>query len=180
MESCKVLAGRLLGRARLVVAVAAFMGAGALAEATVIPVGSGSKEASVQIDFADGAFYTFGVAFDGPMTGMGLLDIIEANTTLTSVRTDFGWAVMLDGFTYDGHSNIGYGGGEDWWHYWAKDSGQSPWAYQMKGALERIVSDGSWDGWVYGRAEAPIPEPATALLLCVAGSLLLRRSRRVR
>jgi hypothetical protein len=179
MESCAVGAGRLLGRVRLAAAIAGLLGVAALAEGTLIPVGSGADEASVQIDFADGASYTFEVAFDGLATGMGLLDIIEANTTLTTVRNDYGWGVFVEGFIYEGHSNTGYGGGENWWHYWVQDL-TGAWISPPYGAAMRTVTDGSADGWVYGRADAPLPEPATALLLGVAGGVLLRRSRRVR
>ncbi len=180
MLNREVLVEGLLGRVRVAVAIAGLLGAAVFAEATVIPVGSGANEASVQVDFADGASYTFFVSFDGAMTGMGLLDVIEANTTLIVTRSDFGWGAFVDGFTYDGHSNVGYAGGENWWHYWVKEAGESSWTSPSYGAATRAVADGSSDGWVYGRAGAPIPEPAAVALIGAASFFVLRRSRRAR
>lgn len=180
MKAGAGLAGIWVKRMARFVAAGVLLGAAAAAPAAVIPVGSGSDQAYVQVEFGDGAVYTFEVSFDGSVKGLGLLDIIEANTTLTTVRIDFGWGVMVDGFIYDGHSNIGFGGGENYWHYWVKDPGQSEWVYPSYGAATRSAADGSWDGWVYGRAGAPIPEPAAVLLTGTATGLVLRRYRRSR
>ena len=54
-------------------------------------MGSGENEANVVIEFSDGGLYTFEVGFDGTTTGLGLFDVIEAETTLTTVRDDFGF-----------------------------------------------------------------------------------------
>ena len=147
---------------------------GASAMATVVPVGMGDNHAALQVEFADGANYTFEVAFDGAMSGMGLFDAVEAATGLTTVRV-FGGA-FIDGVTYDGHSNVGFGGGEDWWHYWIKAPG-GEWQMSFISATERVVADGTADGWVYGRGTPPLPEPATAMLLLAAAGGLGRRRR---
>lgn len=147
------------------------------AGATPIGVGTGDNRAEVYIEFGDGATYTFEVAFDDIVNGMELLDIVEAHEPLTTVRS-FG-GMFLDGITYDGHSNIGYDGGENWWHYWTRDGGGEWFAPQAYGALDREVHDGSSDGWIYGRDGAPLPEPGT-VLLSVAGMAFALRRRRVR
>lgn len=162
----------------LIVSVLSLSAAGA--PAALMPVGSGASNAMVVINFKDGAIYEFALAFDGSPTGIGLFDIIEDATTLTTVRQDFGWGVFIDGISYDGHSNMGFGGGEDWWHYWIKDSALDPWQAPMYGAADRAVTDGCSDGWVYGGASEPVPEPATmALLAAGAGAAMihLRRKR---
>lgn len=147
------------------------------AMATVIPVGTGTKHAEVYIEFGDGANYQFNVAFDGSPTGMELLDIIEANEPLSTNRV---WGGMfMDGMTYDGHSNVGYAGGENWWHYWTREPDVEWFDPQAYGAFDRIVQDGSSDGWIYGRVGAPLPEPATLVLLGAA-SLFVSRRRRAR
>ncbi|MBI4581729.1 MAG: hypothetical protein HY718_18680, partial [Planctomycetes bacterium] len=107
---------------------------------------------------------------------LDLLDAIEAGTTLTTIRV-FG-GLFIDGISYDGHGNSGFGGGEDWWHYWTRDA-DSPWTSPFFGAGDRVAQDGSADGWIYGRDGAPLPEPATAVLgLAGAALLAIPRSRR--
>lgn len=150
----------------------------AAAQATAIPVGDGTSQAEVTVEFADGASYVFEVLFDGSTTGLGLMDIVEACTTLTTVRNDFGWGVLVDGISYEGHSNVGYDGGENWWHYWIKAPGGA-WESPSYGAVDRTVTDGSSDAWIYGRAGMPAPEPAAVMLATLATKFVLRRSRRV-
>ena len=145
-----------------------------------ITVGSGSNTANVVVNFKDGAAYEFAVSFDGPRTGIGLFDIIEADTTLDTVRATFGTSTFIDGVTYEGHDNTGFGGGDDWWHYWTKSSDAAPWQSSMIGAADRVVTDGASDGWVYGSGSAPfVPEPATLTILGTATVLLARRRRRI-
>ena len=144
--------------------------------ATPIEVGTGGNNAGLYIEWSDGYIAEFLVKFEETtVTGLGLFDIIEAWIPLTTVRNDFGFGVFIDGITYDGHSDTGFGGGEDWWHYWIKDAGESFWTSPSFGAADRIVGDGDWDGWIYGRAGVPIPEPATIALLALGGLLLRRR-----
>jgi hypothetical protein len=110
------------------------------------------------------------------MTGTGLFDIIEAHTALDTARASFGDSTFIDGISYDGHANQGYGGGDDWWHYWTKSDSASPWVSSMVGASDRVVTDGAWDGWVYGSGLAPVvPEPAGVILLGATTLLLARR-----
>ncbi len=153
----------------LVLALAAVLAMSTTASAALIAVGSGEHSADMVIEFGDGAIYTFEVAFDQTTTGLGLFDIVEAETSLTTVRQDFGFGIFVDGISYEGHSDIGYDGGENWWHYWVRDSAQADWVSSAVGVAERVVEDGCWDGWVYGRAGEPVPEPATGLLVAFAG-----------
>ena len=140
-----------------------------------IEVGTGGNSAGLYIEWSDGYIAEFLIKFEETtVTGLGLFDITEAGTSLTTVRNDFGFGVFIDGITYDGHSDTGFGGGEDWWHYWIKDAGESFWTSPSFGAVDRIVGDGDCDGWIYGRAGAPIPEPATIVLLAFGGVILWR------
>ena len=163
----------------LIVSVLSLSAAGA--PAALMPVGSGASNAMVIINFKDGAICEFDVAFDGSPSGIGLLDIIEDATTLTTVREDFGWGVFIDGISYDGHSNMGFGDGEDWWHYWVRDATADPWETPWDyGAADRVVTDGCYDGWVYGGASEPVPEPATMALLAAGAWAAMIRLRRKR
>lgn len=144
------------------------------ARADTIEVGSGANQASLLVNFGDGAVYTFGVLFNGTTTGIGLFDLIEAETSLTTVRQTFGSDTFIDGISFDGHSNIGFGGGENWWHYWTMDTPPT-WDVSFISASSRVIEDGDSDGWVYGNANAPVPEPSAVLLLAGGAVLMLRR-----
>ena len=133
------------------------------------------------VNFKDGAVYHFDVKFGtdpgDTITGLSLFDAIEAETTLTTDRLDFGpFGIFIDGIDFDGHANAGYLGGEDWWHYWNRD-GSGPWVFGSTSASFRLLGDGDADGWVYGSAAAPVPEPASLGLLGIASLAVLRRRR---
>ncbi len=140
----------------------------------IIEVGTGNSTADLFIEWKDGFSIEFTVSFSPEsVSGLELIRIAEAETELQIVTQDFGFGEYVDGITYQAHTNEGFGGGEDWWHYWIKDAGQD-WVSPMFGASDRVVYDGYADGWVYGTDS--IPEPATVLLLGIGG-LLLRRKR---
>jgi hypothetical protein len=140
--------------------------------AAPISVGSGEDWAGVRIEWDDGYAAEFLVSFEGGMTGMGLLDIIASETALIITKQDYGFGEFVDGFSFEDHSNIGYGGDEDWWHYYTKDAGQLEWTASWVGASSRVVSSGDWDGWSYGHA---IPEPATMAIFGLGFVLLCRK-----
>lgn len=137
---------------KLIVSCAVLCLAGVSVQAASIAVGTGANQAAVKIEFKDSAVYDFTVSFDGSKTGLGLLDVIEANTELVTVPMNFGWGVFIDGFSYQGHSNVGYGGGEDWWHYYIYNNSMNAWVAPPYGASTRTAYDGAADGWVYGRS----------------------------
>jgi hypothetical protein len=130
-------------------------------------VGSGPDLATVVLEFEDGAGFVFEVAFDDSIatTGLDLMQVLEAElASFSLVILDFGFGLFIDGISYDGHSNAGFGGGELFWHYWTKDAAADPWTFSQVGAVDRVVPDGAFEGWKYG-AGAPIPEPTTGLLV---------------
>ena len=125
-------------------------------------VGSGVNHADVFIEWADGFTAEFRVRFGieeaDTTTGQDLMNIIEAETELTTVRSDFGWGEFIDGIEFLRHGNTGFAGGEFWWHYWENDAGsRSPWRSSLIGAGARVVSHGDTDAWVYGHALVPVP-----------------------
>ena len=130
------------------------------AHAQPLAVGRGVNEAHVHLKWSDG-FSTefrvrFGSAESDTMTGLGLMDIIENDANLTTIRQDLGWGEYVDGITYKGHSDSGYGGGELWWHYWENDAdSRMDWTASWTGAAGRLVHRGDSDTWIYGSAEVP-------------------------
>ncbi len=140
-----------------------------LLTAAPLEVGAGVNTASVYIEWADGFSVDFLVHFgqteSDTTTGLGLMDIVEAETELTTVRNDFGWGAFIDGISYQEHSNEGYAGGELWWHYWENNAGsRNPWQSSMAGAAGRIVAHGDADGWIYGHGYEPAPASVNPFL----------------
>ena len=95
-------------------------------------VGSGDNFAKVLVEFGDGAIYALGVSFADPSTtGIGLVDAIEAGTTLTTQReyySSYGW--IIEGISYKGHSSTDdwHENPNAWWRYWVNDP---PSAWEM-------------------------------------------------
>ena len=124
------------------------------ASAQVVTVGSGQDHAMVLVRFKDGYRFAANVAFDGPKTGLDLMNVLDAQLTgFDTVQRNFGFGWFVDGISFnDGttvHANTGYGGDADWWHYYVREAG-SQWQAPAFGASTRAVLNGSWDGWVYG------------------------------
>lgn len=141
-------------------------------------VGTGQNSAGLYIEWSDGYIAEFAVRFESvSITGLNLFDMVEASLGLTTVRLNYGTSVFIDGISFNGHSNIGYGGGENWWHQWIKN-GDGNWEWGS-GVSERILNNGDSDGWIYGRAGEPVPEPLSVALFGLSG-LILSRCRRQR
>ena len=147
----------------------------------MVSVGSGSESASVYVEFGDTYQVTFDVAFDDPcdtMTGYDLMTLIEgAGIGLELDVVVYSSGPLINGITYDGHSDIGWQGGANWWHYWIVEPVTQEWISPAYGAADRLIDDGDMDGWVYGR-DSVVPEPASLALLGIGAMILRRRGKR--
>ena len=160
---------------RLIFSVIVVGAADLVLTAAPVCVGAEDYSAALSIEWSDGYVAEFVAGFSDPtISGLKLLDLVEASSSLVTERGDFSGAAFIDGITYEGHSNIGYGGGEDWWHYWLNDGGAG-WVSPAFGVSDRVLSDGAMDGWVYGRTGPPVPEPLTMLLFGVGGLVVWSR-----
>ncbi len=148
--------------ALMVCACCAWVG---VAQANLVTVGSGVNQAKITIEWEDGYRAEFLVHFGGmetdTLTGLELLDIVEAETGLTTVREDFGFGPFVDEISFEGHISGGFGGGDLWWHYWVGDGkDDAAWRSSATGASGRTLGHGDADGWIYGHGEPPISEHA--------------------
>lgn len=154
-------------------------------EVEPIQVGSGLMSSFVQIDFLEGEAFLFEVFYsDGGTRGIDLL--LTLDTELGDAFTlEFAGSqdsAFVTGLGFDGFLDQGDGsGGDDWWRYWIRDGAEDLWAFAGTGPSTRIVTEGSWDGWVFGRDDAPIPMkviPAPPATLALAGLLIAGGRRR--
>lgn len=148
--------------------------------------GSGNNEALMQVQFGHkDNLFTFGYRWnDGEAQyGDDMIKAIAAAGGLDVVIVKGFYGDYVDGISYGSFNMAGYGGGENWWHYWVNNPGsdwEMPWTY---GSSSRTLVNGCWDGWVYGTYNAPgVPEPNSLTALCslmgLAASAKLLRFRR--
>jgi len=152
--------------------------------------GSGSKEATIVIDFDFGNYFMFAYKWDSDATGW---DALEAIDTAGALVVDARWyeefqSHFVNDFYYAGGVKYDYGAGASTgWGYWGSSDNQN-WTLNT-GVDNRVLYDGGWDSWVWsnydysqnwdpirGPGQVPVPEPGT-IVLVGAGALLLERRR---
>ena len=147
-------------------------------------VGSGASASFVQIEFGNTNAYLYEVRYDGTQTGQDLFEIIAAAQPgyFAYEVVSFSFGDALFGITVGSDANSGFGNPPaylDYWHYWTRDGGGA-WTESFVGFGDRVVSNGSWDGWVFNSAgaPAPIPAPGALALLALSGAWTGTRRRR--
>jgi hypothetical protein len=134
------------------------------ARAAVLPgyaTGSGANTASlvVDFDFVGGDAYFFQYRFDGDATAEDMLLALDAAGELTVHHQFFEFeeegeivrSIYIDGFSFGGNSAVpGFEGdaGENWGYWTADEPGDFVfWTNTVIGATDRLLADGSLDGW---------------------------------
>ncbi len=148
-------------------------------------VGLGDSVSYVQIEFDNDHTYVFDVAYvdDGSVNGWDLMQIIETElpTILSMQYETYSWGNWLQGLSVENDHAFGTGAGfpdlDDYWAYWVAPPGtDADWEFSSVGADNRLVSDGSWDGWTFHPSGAtppqaiPGPSVLALLLLPVLGA----------
>jgi hypothetical protein len=121
------------------------------------------NRAGIVVRHADGEVSEMCVLFDeDEITGEGLLE--RSNLDVTTETGAIGTAMCA----IDGE-----GCGSDdcfcsyptFWGYWTKD-GSGDWTFSETGAADRVVRDGSIDGWSFGKDGKPEPPNRSIGDLC--------------
>ena len=146
-------------------------------------VGFGANTSQIVVDFGPQSF-EFSVHYDGQITGLAALQMLEDNSLFRVGTQTFGFGELVSEIDYGGFDFAGTGtGGNDFWSYYVGDG--STWNVSGQGASQRLLSDGSSDGWVWAanQSTAPdvpiaVPEPASACGLAVLAVAMMTRRRR--
>ena len=143
-------------------------------------VGTGDSTSSLLFQFTNGNQYLYEVSYSGELTGRDAFDVIsdaQPDFFIPDITVyDFGDS--LTGLVIGSDSDSGFGSPPDYldyWHYWVRDSDIEPWDFASFGFSDRLLSDGSWDGWVFGSNFAPVP--GSGSLLAMIGLSAIRRRR---
>jgi MYXO-CTERM domain-containing protein len=146
-------------------------------------IGNGANASFVQFQFTNANTYLYEVRYDGSMTGRALFDIVAAAQPgfFSFTYDSFSFGDFVTGITIGTDTDFGYGTPPDYldyWHYWTRASATDAWTESFIGFADRVVANGSWDGWVFNSASAPNAVPTPSALALLAGGLLATRRRR--
>lgn len=142
-------------------------------------VGTGIHTSDVVIDFGPQS-YDFKVHYDAGITGEQALQLLDANSDFRLTVKSFSFGDFVTGLDYGGYKEVGDGSlGNNYWNYYLGNG--STWTASGVGAGTRLLTDGSYDGWVWNPAQATapdfaiVPEPGTGALAVLSLLLLVRR-----
>jgi len=149
-------------------------------------VGAGANTSVICVDFGPQS-YDFDVHYDAAISGEQAIQLLAQDTDLGFSDQHFGFGDFLTELKFGGYDLSGNGaGGSGFWKYYLSTDGLA-WKLSGQGFSSRMLSNGSYDGWLFSTSgpslpsqPTAVPEPAAAALMMLAsGALLARRSRRV-
>lgn len=162
-------------------------------------VGANTSQLVVDFGFIGGDAYLFEYHYDGSATAEQMLLALDAAGDLTVHHQYFTFggppSIYIDGFSFAGHSAVPSfeGANGESWSYWVRDPGVNTftyWTTPVVGATDRLLVDGSIDGWSLNVSEfntkglsatylppTTIPEPAGTMVFVLAGIAFTRRRR---
>jgi len=129
----------------------------------------------------------FGLGIDRDADGFAIDDggVITPDTDFTDGAIFIDATQVFDadgGVASDADDSYGEGWFNAYFQYFLSD-GVAPWAGAQTGFTGRTLTDGDWDAYVYAPGfvgpdpSIPVPEPTSAALFVLAGSVLMRRRR---
>ena len=146
-------------------------------------VGSGASASFLQFEFTNSNTYLYEVRYDGSLRGDDLFAIVAAAQpgffNYEVVSFSFGDALFTVAIGSDADGGFGTPPDYlDYWHYWTRGSAEAQWTASMTGFADRVVTNRSWDGWVFNSNAAPSIVPAPATIVLLASVAAVRRRRR--
>ena len=144
----------------------AWLAAACLLAATFLGPSLGAQEpnrAGIVVRHSDGETSEMCVLFDeDEITGAQLLERskLEVTTDTLALGTAV-CAIEGEGCARD-DCFCDY---PTFWGYWTRD-GRSDWSFSQSGASDRVVRDGSVDGWSFGKDGKPAPPDVTIGSIC--------------
>ena len=143
-------------------------------------MGTGAHTSDVVVDFGPQS-YDFKVHYDGSISGEQALTLLQNNSDFRyQAITDPMYGDYLNGIDYGGYQHAGFdAASSSYWNYYLGDG--TSWTYSQLGFQTRMLTDGSYDGWVWtgDPARTPnfatVPEPACVLAVGIIGVFFSRR-----
>ncbi|MCC6485680.1 MAG: PEP-CTERM sorting domain-containing protein [Armatimonadetes bacterium] len=144
--------------------------------------GSAGNGANTSYLVIDSGTYNFAFTYhyDGAKTAADMLTDLDAGVPGLDIGlSDYGGgSIFVDTFAYPPMPVTGTFG--TYWSYWLSDDGAA-WNYSQVGAGQRVLSDGSWDGWSFVPSFTtdavaprvptnPVPEPSSVVALLSVGT----------
>jgi hypothetical protein len=148
--------------------------------------GTGTNSAYIALDFDYDNAFVFEYHWNGQATGWDALQALDQAGPMDIDGQVYSWGVLINDFSYPGGVKFDYGLGNTGWVYYLSDGG-SDWFGSGAGVRDRVLSNGSWDSWVWSNyppdwsipyrqpGQMPIPEPTSLILLAFGAGLLTRK-----
>lgn len=143
-------------------------------------VGTGGFASTAIFQFGNLNQYVFTINHDGDTSGRDAFDIIESalpDIFEAEIET-YSFGDALVGVAIGDDQDSGFGTPPDYldyWHYWTRESSDAAWESSMIGFSDRMLTDGSEDGWVFDSDAAPVP--AAPVWFAALGAGITRRRR---